>query len=197
MKIQIVKKAKAKTSSTEPCPYLVEVPPEAAKKSPACYTGRRRLSPPGVTVHKRCPPSAPERQLHRCSHCGGVYRMQWRRSARGTRRTADGQDRHVLSEDGDAEPGVGTGRSVHVGAAGGRGWDGRPVYRLAESVTESSDGRLLTVKLRRDVRFHTGELMTAPWCGIADAGSCRSVPEIASIEAIDDDAAHPPPSRQR
>jgi hypothetical protein len=32
MKIQIVKKANAKTRSTDPCPYLVEMPPEAAKK---------------------------------------------------------------------------------------------------------------------------------------------------------------------
>ena len=28
------------------------------------------------------------------------------------------------------------------------GWDGRPVYRLAESVTESKDGTFLTVMLR-------------------------------------------------
>ena len=32
MKIQVLKKANGKTRSTDPCPYLVEMPPEAAKK---------------------------------------------------------------------------------------------------------------------------------------------------------------------
>ncbi len=32
MKIQIVKKATSKVKFTEPCPWLVEVPPEAVKK---------------------------------------------------------------------------------------------------------------------------------------------------------------------
>jgi ABC-type transport system substrate-binding protein len=42
------------------------------------------------------------------------------------------------------------------------GWDGRPVYRLAESVIASADGLALTVNLRQGVRFHTGESVTAP-----------------------------------
>jgi len=32
MKIQVLKKASAKAKSSDPCPFLVEVPPEAAKK---------------------------------------------------------------------------------------------------------------------------------------------------------------------
>ena len=32
MKIQVLKKATGKTRFSDPCPYLVEVPPEAAKK---------------------------------------------------------------------------------------------------------------------------------------------------------------------
>ena len=32
MKIQVLKKASGKSKFSDPCPYLVEVPPEAAKK---------------------------------------------------------------------------------------------------------------------------------------------------------------------
>jgi len=32
MKIQILKKGSAKVRNSDPCPFLVEVPPEAAKK---------------------------------------------------------------------------------------------------------------------------------------------------------------------
>ena len=32
MKIQILKKGNSKAKSSDPCPYLIEVPPEAAKK---------------------------------------------------------------------------------------------------------------------------------------------------------------------
>ena len=32
MKIQIVKKANARPKATDPCPFLIEMPPEAAKK---------------------------------------------------------------------------------------------------------------------------------------------------------------------
>ena len=32
MKIQVVKKANVRVKSTDPCPYLIEMPPEAAKK---------------------------------------------------------------------------------------------------------------------------------------------------------------------
>jgi hypothetical protein len=32
MKIQVLKKASAKAKNSDPCPFLVEVPPEAARK---------------------------------------------------------------------------------------------------------------------------------------------------------------------
>ena len=32
MKIQVLKKGNTKVKSSDPCPYLIEVPPEAAKK---------------------------------------------------------------------------------------------------------------------------------------------------------------------
>jgi len=32
MKIQVVKKASAQARGTDPCPYLIEMPPEAARK---------------------------------------------------------------------------------------------------------------------------------------------------------------------
>jgi hypothetical protein len=32
MKIQVLKKASTKMHSSDPCPFLVEIPPEAAKK---------------------------------------------------------------------------------------------------------------------------------------------------------------------
>ncbi len=41
------------------------------------------------------------------------------------------------------------------------GWDGRPVFRLAEAATESPDGDLLAIRLRTDVKFHTGEPVSA------------------------------------
>ena len=41
------------------------------------------------------------------------------------------------------------------------GWDGRPVFRLAESATESADGLALTIRLRSNARFHSGQLLTA------------------------------------
>jgi peptide/nickel transport system substrate-binding protein len=65
-------------------------------------------------------------------------------------------------------------------------WDGRPVFRLAETLTESEDRRLLTVKLRSDVRFHSGQPMTAPVVAELLTRKLPMVPEIASIVAIDD-----------
>ena len=41
------------------------------------------------------------------------------------------------------------------------GWNGGPVYRLAESATESADGSVLRFNLRPNVKFHTGEIVTA------------------------------------
>jgi len=32
MKIQVLKKGSAKAKGSDPCPYLIEMPPEAAKK---------------------------------------------------------------------------------------------------------------------------------------------------------------------
>ena len=40
-------------------------------------------------------------------------------------------------------------------------WEGRPDWRLAESATESADGSSLTVTLRRNLKFHNGEAVTA------------------------------------
>jgi peptide/nickel transport system substrate-binding protein len=65
-------------------------------------------------------------------------------------------------------------------------WDGRPVYKLAASVTESADQRTLTVTLRSDVRFHTGELITAPVVRDLLSKKLELIPQIAAISAIDD-----------
>lgn len=66
-------------------------------------------------------------------------------------------------------------------------WDGRPVYKLAESITESEDRRQLTVTLRRDVRFHTGDVLTAPVVRDLLATKLeRLMPQITSIAALDD-----------
>ena len=32
VKIQVIQKANVRTKATDPCPYLIEMPPEAAKK---------------------------------------------------------------------------------------------------------------------------------------------------------------------
>ena len=32
MKIQVLKKGNSRVKATDPCPYLIEMPPEAAKK---------------------------------------------------------------------------------------------------------------------------------------------------------------------
>ena len=66
-------------------------------------------------------------------------------------------------------------------------WDGRPAYRLAESVSESDNRRRLTVTLRSDVRFHTGEALTAPAVAtLLGKKLGRLAPEIASVTALDD-----------
>jgi peptide/nickel transport system substrate-binding protein len=67
-------------------------------------------------------------------------------------------------------------------------WDGRPAYRLAESVVESEDGRQLTVTLRRDVRFHNDTPVTAPIVRelLAKKKLAMLLPEIAGIVALDD-----------
>jgi ABC-type transport system substrate-binding protein len=41
------------------------------------------------------------------------------------------------------------------------GWDGRPVFRLAESGVESPDGLTLTIQLRSNLKFHSGDPVTA------------------------------------
>jgi peptide/nickel transport system substrate-binding protein len=65
-------------------------------------------------------------------------------------------------------------------------WDGRPVFKLAEALTESEDRRQLIVTLRKDVRFHTGDLITAPVVRELLLRKLAMVPEIATIDAIDD-----------
>jgi peptide/nickel transport system substrate-binding protein len=40
-------------------------------------------------------------------------------------------------------------------------WDGHAAFRLAESLSESADGLALTVTLRQNVKFHSGEPVTA------------------------------------
>ena len=65
-------------------------------------------------------------------------------------------------------------------------WDGRPVFRLAESLVESEDGRQLTVTLRSDIRFHTGAKVTAPVVRHLLAKKISALPEIAGIVALDE-----------
>ena len=65
-------------------------------------------------------------------------------------------------------------------------WDGRPVFRLAESLVESEDGRQLTVTLRSDIRFHTGDPITAPVVRDLLAKKLSALPEIAGLVALDD-----------
>ena len=64
-------------------------------------------------------------------------------------------------------------------------WNGRPSFKLAESISESPDGRQLTVTLRPGVKFHTGEPVTAPMVRTLLAGKIAFVPEIAAIAALD------------
>jgi ABC-type transport system substrate-binding protein len=66
-------------------------------------------------------------------------------------------------------------------------WDGRPVFRIADSMVESDGGRTLTVTLRGNIRFHTGEVITAPVIRELLAKKlANSLPEAASIVALDE-----------
>jgi peptide/nickel transport system substrate-binding protein len=40
-------------------------------------------------------------------------------------------------------------------------WDGTPVFRIAESASQSEDGTTLTIRIRSNVKFHNGERVTA------------------------------------
>ena len=65
-------------------------------------------------------------------------------------------------------------------------WDGRPVFRLIESLVASEDGRQLTVTLRSNIRFHNGAQITAPVVRELLAKKISALPEIAGIVAVDD-----------
>lgn len=66
------------------------------------------------------------------------------------------------------------------------GWDGRPIFKLAESVVESDDRRQLTVTLRPNVKFHSGNRVTAPVVRDLLVKQLERAPDIATIEALDD-----------
>ena len=66
-------------------------------------------------------------------------------------------------------------------------WDGRPIYKLAESVEESEKQNQLIVTLRKDVRFHNGDVITAPVVRDLLKKKLGSyAPEVATIDALDD-----------
>jgi ABC-type transport system substrate-binding protein len=65
-------------------------------------------------------------------------------------------------------------------------WDGRPLFRLAESVVESEDGQVLTVTLAGKVRFHTGDPITAPVVRDLILKKLGRLPEVSGIVALDD-----------
>lgn len=65
------------------------------------------------------------------------------------------------------------------------GWDGRPVYRLAESSRQSEDGLTVTFTLRPNMRFHSGEPVTA--ARVRELlPELRKQPEVTSLETPDD-----------
>ena len=65
-------------------------------------------------------------------------------------------------------------------------WDGRAVFRLAESVSEAPDGLALTVKLRPNVKFHTDELVTAGRVRELLLPQLQSKKDVADVTATDD-----------
>jgi len=65
-------------------------------------------------------------------------------------------------------------------------WDGRPLFRLAESVVESEDGLVLTVTLDGKVRFHTGDRITAPVVRELMLKKLPRLPEVSDIVVLDD-----------
>ena len=65
------------------------------------------------------------------------------------------------------------------------GWDGHPVYRLAESAAESKDGATLMVNLRQNLKFHSGEPVTAERVReLLMAKVAKARTDIESIEAL-------------
>ena len=63
-------------------------------------------------------------------------------------------------------------------------WDGRPVFRLADSAVPSDDGRTLTVRLKKGIKYHSGEPLDAP--SVRDILlQKRSMSEVERIDVLD------------
>ena len=66
-------------------------------------------------------------------------------------------------------------------------FDGRPIFKLAESVVELADRRQLKVMLRKDVRFHNGQPLTAANVrALLTKKIGQRAPEIAEISVAGD-----------
>ena len=67
------------------------------------------------------------------------------------------------------------------------GWDGRPVFRLAESAAYSDEGRTLALHLRPKVKLHTGEALTAAIVrDLLAPQMLKRAEDVSSVAARDD-----------
>ena len=186
MKIQVSRRRRQRSRSSDPCPYLVEIPPRPRRSRPStgCYTGGpgRAIQPglAGNRIHgcypraslrsarcrdrRRPVPPAAVTLAGGCSVCGPLV----------------GPDRHVPAEAGarhwSTSPGLFT-RSRWSPRRGtavrSSGWRSRGANRR----TAGS----LTVTLRSDIRFHTGEPITAPV--VRDLLGEEALPRLPEIAA--------------